>query len=93
MGASREDRLDMEIRTSSWEIGEGSGTRKEEAKENLGFDNGKAHSFGAVLCPDNHHVGVSKVDPSGAESSTHVADVVLPPNLDDGMGHSSDAFV
>ena len=32
MGASREDRLDMEIRTSSWEIGEGSGTHREEAK-------------------------------------------------------------
>ena len=52
--------------TSSWEIGEGSGTHKEEAKENLGSDNGKAHSSGAVL----YHVGVSKVDPPGAESGT-----------------------
>ena len=38
MSASCEDRSDTEIRTSSWEIGEGSGTRKEGAKENLGSD-------------------------------------------------------
>lgn len=92
MGASCEGRLDTEIRTSSWETGEGSGTHNDEVEVILIFDSSKAHFSSADVRPDNQTVGVSEVDPPGAGSGTHDDDAVLPPNPGDGMGHFSDAF-
>ena len=94
MGASCEGRLDTEIRTSSWETGEGSGTHNDEAEVILISDGSKAHFSTADVRPDNQTVWVSEVNSPGAGSNTHDHDddVVLPPNPGDGMGHFSDAF-
>lgn len=92
MGASCEGRLDTEIRTSSWETGEGSGTHNDEAEVILISDGSKAHFSSADVRPDNQTVGVAEADPPAAGSGTHDDDVVLPPNPGDGIGHFSDAF-